>query len=220
MWSSPRSACFEAGSLKRQARAAGRDHRHHRRSRPRCARTRGRARRTLRAAGAPRPADPGPGAAARKRRPVARRSGAVREWIQAYGGSATLSTLHALVDPDARTRARRILVAPAVRMAARRAASAHQALARRREPRGALRPPGNVRGRDARRSRSRSCPRPRPSATPAASSRWRAPGRPRRKDLNWRHQLESTAATITRRARLSGRSAVVKKLRANWPGFV
>lgn len=35
----------------------------------------------------------------------------------------------------------------------------------------------------------------------------------------WRDRLSDAAADIMRRARLSGRSAVVKRIRAKWPGF-
>ncbi|HEY9464846.1 MAG TPA: hypothetical protein VIR54_17250, partial [Vicinamibacterales bacterium] len=45
---------------------------------------------------------------------------------------------------------------------------------------------------------------------------WAASG----KDLDWKHQLSMTATAIMRREKLTGRSAVVKKLRANFPGFV
>ena len=159
-----------------------------RRSRARRARARRRARRALRAARASRPADPRPGAAARKRRPVARRSGAVREWIQAYG--AERDALHAA---RARRHARANASMPSPRRGCGRSGCRRAAARIRRwpgaEPRRALRPARDVRSGDAAPCRSRSCQRPRRSAMRAASSRSRARGRQRGKDLTWHHQL-------------------------------
>ena len=36
----------------------------------------------------------------------------------------------------------------------------------------------------------------------------------------WRAQLSTTAATIAKRARLTARSAAMKRIRAQWPGFI
>jgi hypothetical protein len=36
----------------------------------------------------------------------------------------------------------------------------------------------------------------------------------------WRDRLADAAADIMRRARLNGRSVVVKRLRTKWPGFI
>jgi hypothetical protein len=35
----------------------------------------------------------------------------------------------------------------------------------------------------------------------------------------WRERLESAAETIVHRTRLSGRSALLKRVRTRWPGF-
>ena len=40
------------------------------------------------------------------------------------------------------------------------------------------------------------------------------------KETWWRERLQSAADEIMHRTRLSGRSAVMKRLRANWPGFL
>ncbi len=70
---------------------------------------------------------------------------AVREWIQAYGAGATLSTLHELVT---RTREREHAESSSrLRSEWLQARGrAHQALAKRRQPRRALRPARDVRG--------------------------------------------------------------------------
>jgi hypothetical protein len=143
---------------------------------------------------------------------------AVREWIQAYGSSATLSTLHALVT---RTREREHAESSSrLRSEWLNArGQAHHALARR-ESLVAL-----YDLRETFEAATQALPQPFVSSAAAIGDAscleplaraWSASP----KDLTWRHQLETTAATIMRRARLSGRSAIVKKLRANFPGFV
>jgi hypothetical protein len=143
---------------------------------------------------------------------------AVREWIQAYGSSATLSTLHALVT---RTREREHAESSSrLRSEWLNArGQAHHALARR-ESLVAL-----YDLRETFEAATRALPQSFVSSTAAIGDAscleplaraWSASP----KDLTWRHQLETTAATIMRRARLSGRSAIVKKLRTNFPGFV
>src|SRR5688572_3367663 len=142
----------------------------------------------------------------------------VREWIQAYGADATLSTLHELIT---RTREREHAESSSrLRSEWLQARGrAHQALAKRdslvalydlREtfeaattalPQSFLSTAAAI--GDA------SCLEPLARA-------WAAGG----KDLNWKHQLSTTAATIMRREKLTGRSAVIKKLRANFEGFV
>jgi hypothetical protein len=143
---------------------------------------------------------------------------AVREWIQAYGASATLSTLHELVT---RTREREHAESSSRLRAEwlQARGRAHQALARRQSlvalydlretletSTGAL-PHSFVSAAvtigDA------SCLEPLARA-------WANGG----KDLDWKHQLSTTAATIMRREKLTGRSTAVKKLRANFPGFL
>jgi HEAT repeat protein len=142
----------------------------------------------------------------------------VREWIQAYGAGATLSTLHELIT---RTREREHAESSSrLRSEWLQARGrAHQALAKRdslvalydlRETfeaaTGAL--PQSFLSTAAAIGDA-SCLEPLARA-------WAAAG----KDLDWNHQLSTTAATIMRREKLTGRSAAVKKLRANFPGFI
>lgn len=142
----------------------------------------------------------------------------VHEWIQAYGAGATLSTLHELVT---RTRAREHAESSTrLRSAWRQARGrAHLALARRdslvalydlretlESATGAL--PQSFLSTAAAIGDA-SCLEPLARA-------WTAAG----KDVDWKHQLSTTAATIIRREKLTGRSAAVKKLRANFAGFV
>jgi hypothetical protein len=142
----------------------------------------------------------------------------VREWIQAYGADATLSTLHQLIT---RTREREHAESSSrLRSEWLQARGrAHQALAKRdslvalydlRETfeaaTGAL--PQSFLSTAAAIGDA-SCLEPLARA-------WAAAG----KDLDWNHQLSTTAATIMRREKLTGRSAPVKKLRANFPGFI
>jgi hypothetical protein len=142
----------------------------------------------------------------------------VREWIQAYGADASLSTLHELIT---RTREREHAESSSrLRSEWLQARGrAHQSLAKRdslvalydlRETfeaaTGAL--PQSFLSTAAAIGDA-SCLEPLARA-------WAAAG----KDLDWNHQLSTTAATIMRREKLTGRSAAVKKLRANFPGFI
>ena len=142
----------------------------------------------------------------------------VREWIQAYGAGATLSTLHELIT---RTREREHAESSSrLRSEWLQARGrAHQALAKRdslvalydlRETfeaaTGAL--PQSFLSTAAAIGDA-SCLEPLARA-------WATAG----KDLDWNHQLSTTAATIMRREKLTGRSAAVKRLRANFPGFI
>jgi hypothetical protein len=142
---------------------------------------------------------------------------AVREWIQAYGSTATLSTLHALVSKTReRERAESSSRMRSEWLQAR--GRAHQALARRQSL---------VAVYDLRETFDAATgPLPQAFASSAAAigdascleplaRAWTAAG----KDLNWKHELSTAAATIMRREKLTGRSAAVKKLRANFPGF-
>ena len=143
---------------------------------------------------------------------------AVREWIQAYGADASLSMLHELVTrTHEREQAESSSRLRSEWLQAR--GRAHQALAKRNSlvalydlretfeaatsalPQSFLSTAAAI--GDA------SCLEPLARA-------WAAAG----KDLNWKHELSTTAATIMRREKLTGRGAVVKKLRANFPGFV
>jgi len=142
----------------------------------------------------------------------------VREWIQAYGAGATLSTLHELIT---RTREREHAESSSrLRLEWLQARGrAHQALAKRdslvalydlretfESATGAL--PQSFLSTAATIGDA-SCLEPLARA-------WATAG----KDLDWNHQLSTTAATIMRREKLTGRSAAVKKLRANFPGFI
>lgn len=142
----------------------------------------------------------------------------VREWIQAYGAGATLSTLHELIT---RTREREHAESSSrLRSEWLQARGrAHQALAKRdslvalydlRETfeaaTGAL--PQSFLSTAAAIGDA-TCLEPLARA-------WATAG----KDLDWNHQLSTTAAAIMRREKLTGRSAAVKKLRANFPGFI
>ena len=142
----------------------------------------------------------------------------VREWIHAYGTGATLNTLHELVT---RTREREHAESSSrLRSEWLEARGrAHQALAKRNSllalydlretfeaatsalPQSFLSTAAAI--GDA------SCLEPLAKA-------WAAAG----KDLEWTHQLSTTAAAIMRREKLTGRSAAIKKLRANFPGFI
>jgi hypothetical protein len=141
---------------------------------------------------------------------------AVREWIQAYGASATLSTLHELIT---RTREREHDEASAQLRSEwlQARGRAHLALARRESL---------VALYDLRETfEAASAPLPQSFISTAAAigdascleplaRAWAAA-----RDLDWKHQLSTTATAIMRREKLTGRSAVVKKLRANYPEF-
>ena len=142
---------------------------------------------------------------------------AAREWIEAHGRKATLATLHDAVKAfrEAETRAdtsrgraewlkargaaHRTLAARGSRLAlydARETFSGAQSPL----PAGFLEAIGQV--GDA------SCLEPLAHA-------WSAT-----RDASWRAQLSAAAREIVARARLTGRSAVVKSIRANWAGFI
>lgn len=143
---------------------------------------------------------------------------AVGEWIQAYGAGATLSTLHELVT---RTREREHAESSSrLRSEWLQARGlAHQALGRR-ESLIAL-----YDLRETFEAATTALPQSflstanaigDPSCLEPLGRAWAAAG----KDLNWKHQLSKTAATIMRREKLTGRTAAIKKLRADFPGFV
>jgi hypothetical protein len=143
---------------------------------------------------------------------------AVREWIQAYGADATLSTLHELVT---RTREREHAESSSrLREEWLQARGrAHQALAKRNS----LVALYDV--REAFEGATSALPQSFLSTAAAIGDAscleplaraWAAAG----KDLDWKHQLSTTAATIMRREKLTGRSAAIKKLRAHVPGFI
>ena len=143
---------------------------------------------------------------------------ALREWIETHGGTATLSSLHEVVT---RTREREQGESSARQRGEwlRARGLAHHALARRHslvalydvretlETAKAALPQSFLSTAAA--IGDASCLEPLARAWSVSP-----------KDLTWRHQLAATAATIARRARLNGRNALVKRLRANWPGFM
>jgi hypothetical protein len=143
---------------------------------------------------------------------------AVREWILAHGRIATLSTLHELVT---RTRERG-QAESSMRLRGdwlRARGQAHHELARRKslialyDVREAFETATGALPQDflstAASIGDASCLEPLARAWAASP-----------KDLTWRHQLTTTASTIMKRGRLTGRSALVKRLRATWPGFL
>jgi HEAT repeat protein len=143
---------------------------------------------------------------------------AVAEWIQAYGAGATLSTLHELVT---RTREREQTESSSRLRSEWQLARgrAHQALARR----GSLVALYDL--RETFEAATTALPQSFLSTAAAIGDAscleplacaWAAAG----KDLDWKHQLSTTAATIMRREKLTGRTAAIKKLRASFPGFV
>jgi hypothetical protein len=142
----------------------------------------------------------------------------VREWIQAYGAGATLNTLHELVT---RTREREHAESSSrLRSEWQQARGrAHQALAKR-DSLVAL-----YDLREAFEGATSALPQSFLSTATAIGDvscleplarAWAAAG----KDLDWKHQLSTTATAIMRREKLTGRSAAIKKLRANFPEFV
>jgi HEAT repeat protein len=142
----------------------------------------------------------------------------VREWIHAYGAGATLNTLHELVT---RTREREHAESSSrLRSEWLQARGrAHQALAKR-DSLVAL-----YDLRETFESATSALPQSFLSTAVAIGDAscleplaraWAIAG----KDLDWKHQLSTTASAIMRREKLTGRSAAVKKLRANFPGFV
>ena len=143
---------------------------------------------------------------------------AVREWIQAYGAGATLSTLLELVT---RTREREQAESSSRLRAEwlQARGRAHLALAKR-DSLVAL-----YDLRETLETTTTALPATFISAAVAIgdascleplAKAWAAAG----KDLDWQHQLATTASTIMRREKLTGRSAVVKKLRASFPDFL
>ena len=142
-----------------------------------------------------------------------------REWIHAYGAGATLSALHALIT---RTRERE-----QPETSARLRSEWLQARGACASGAGQARQPASRSTTCARRSKRPRAPLPQSFLSTATAigdascleplaRAWAAAG----KDLDWNHQLSTTAATIMRREKLTGRSAAVKKLRANFPGFI
>jgi hypothetical protein len=142
---------------------------------------------------------------------------AAREWIEAHGAKATLSTLHDAITAfreaearadtsrgrqewlKARGAAHRTLAARGSRLALYDARETFSA-AKSPLPTGFLEAMGQV--GDA------SCLEPLAHA-------WSAT-----RDASWRAQLSAAARHIVARAKLTGRSTVVKGVRANWAGFI
>ncbi len=142
---------------------------------------------------------------------------AAREWIDAYGDKASLATLHdaikAFLESENRVDSSR------GRDAWRKArGAAHRMLAARgsrlalydvRETIGAAQSPLPAGFLEAiERVGDASCLEPLARA-------WSAT-----RDAAWRARLSEAARRIVTRAKLGGRSAVVKGIRANWAGFI
>jgi hypothetical protein len=142
---------------------------------------------------------------------------AAREWIEAHGNNATLATLHEVIKAfreaedradtsrsrdewlKARGAAHAVLAARGSRLALY---DARETFSSTRVPL----PPGFL---DAiRRVGDTSCLEPLAHA-------WSAT-----REANWRAQLSEAAREIVARAKLTGRSAVLKGIRANWAGFI
>ena len=142
----------------------------------------------------------------------------VLEWVRADGSTAPLSTLHDLVvrsggreretlPADARAHWQRVRGAVHAALAARGSRVALYDLKEALEAGAGPLPNDFVTAiasiGDA------SCLEPLARAWSASSG-----------DTWWQERLAGAAAAIVRRARLSGRSAVVKRVRARWPGFL
>jgi hypothetical protein len=142
---------------------------------------------------------------------------AAREWVEAHGRKATLATLHDAIntfrDSESRTEtsrgreewvrargaAHRVLADRGSRLALYDARETFNT-ARSRLPPGFLETIGLV--GDA------SCLEPLARAWSTA------------REAAWRAQLSAAARQIVVRAKLGGRNAVVKGIRANWQGFI
>jgi len=142
---------------------------------------------------------------------------AARDWVHAHGAAATLSTLHEAVKAF-RDRERMVESSRDRQDWLRARGAVHEALAKRgsrlavydlREAFSAARAPlpaGFLEAVSALGDASCLEPLARAwSATPGTA---------------WRGQLLEAAQRIVRRSKLSGRSAVVKGIRANWDGFL
>ena len=142
---------------------------------------------------------------------------AAREWIEAHGNKATLATLHEVIKAfrdaegradtsrgreewlKARGAAHGVLAARGSRLALY---DARETFSSARAPL----PPGFL--EVIRHVGDTSCLEPLAQACSAA------------REANWRAQLSETAREIVARAKLTGRSAVLKGIRANWAGFI
>jgi hypothetical protein len=142
---------------------------------------------------------------------------AAREWVEAHGARATLATLHdaikAFRDSEDRAdtsrareewmKARGTAHGQLANRGSRLAVyDARETLSRTLAPL----PPGFLEAME--RVGDASCLEPLARAWSSA------------RDAGWRTRLEETARHILVRSRLSGRNAVVKGIRANWPGFI
>jgi hypothetical protein len=143
---------------------------------------------------------------------------AARAWIEAHGATAEPATVHALID---RLRGQeRNESAAQRRLAWQRARGlAHRALAKR----------GSRLALFDLRETFDTTPKPLPEdflmavealgdascLEPLARSWAIAPY-----DPTWRARVSTTAAAIAKRARLTARSAAMKRIRSQWPGFI
>ena len=142
---------------------------------------------------------------------------AAREWVEAHGGNATLAALHDAIKSfresearadtgrrrqqwvEARGAVHRVLAGRGSRLALY---DARETLSEAGSPV----PPGFLDAID--RLGDASCLEPLARA-------WSASRHPQ-----WRARLSELARQIVARSKLSGRSAIVKGIRANWPGLI
>ena len=142
---------------------------------------------------------------------------AAREWVEAHGGKATLATLHDAIKTFRESEGRADTSRRREEWVRARGA-AHRMLADRgsrlalydvRETFTAAQsplPPGFVEAIG--RVGDASCLEPLARAWSATQ------------EASWRAQLSEAARQIIARAKLGGRNAVVKSIRANWAGFI
>jgi len=140
-----------------------------------------------------------------------------REWVEAHGHQATLSTLHDVI--TAFREREGASDTPRTRTEWLKARGAAHGVLAERDSRLAL--------YDAKETISAARgPLPRgfldamsktgdPSCLEPMAQAWTAS-----RDAVWKGQLTDAARQIMRRSRLTGRSAVVKDIRASWPGFL
>jgi hypothetical protein len=142
---------------------------------------------------------------------------AAHEWIEAHGGKATLATLHDAIKAFRESESRADTSRGREEWLKARAA-AHQMLAARgsrlalydaRETFSAAQSPLPAGFLEAiKHVGDASCLEPLARAWSAA------------REANWRAQLSEAARQIVARAKLGGRSTVVKGIRAHWAGFI
>jgi hypothetical protein len=143
---------------------------------------------------------------------------AARAWIDAHGATAELATVHALID---RLRSQEQNESAALRRLAwqRVRGLAHRALAKR----------GSRLALFDLRETFDTTPKPLPDDFLMAAEALGDPSclEPLARawavapyDPTWRARVSTTAAAIAKRARITARSAAMKRIRSQWPGFI